>query len=90
MAALAAFPGMGEYSSMMYDFDLRQSIWEKNRSDVDMERALKSNEPEQWYYCEMANGGHTYHRYKPSVARLYTQRDGLMRIMEPSVDRQKT
>lgn len=43
-----------------------------------------SQEREEWFWCEMNNGGHTYHRYKPSIARLLTQRDGLKRIMEYS------
>ena len=81
-AAMLAIQVMGEYTSMMYDFDLKQSLLEKTHNDVEMERAVRSNEKEQWYWCEMPNGGHTYHRYKPTVARLLTQRDGLRRVLE--------
>ena len=42
------------------------------------------DEKEEWFWCEMSNGGHTYHRYKPTVAKLLSERDGLERIMERS------
>lgn len=55
-----------------------------NIVDSEMDEASAANEKEEWFWCEMRNGGHTYHRYKPSVAKLLTERDGLERIMERS------
>lgn len=70
--AMFCFPGMGEYSAMAYDLC----------HDFEWELASSADEDEYWYWCQMANGGYTYHRYKPSVARLLTKRDGLERVME--------
>ena len=49
-------------------------------SDPEFDDAVAADENEIYYWVYNTNGGRTIKKYKPSVAVLFSERDGLKRV----------
>lgn len=55
--------------------------------DPEWDKAIESNEKEQYYWMCMFNGGICIKKYKPSIVKLIRRRTGL--VIEPWEGEQK-
>lgn len=68
----------GKEERIMYKIVHDKRPYYNKITDLEWDKAIESNEKEQYYWVRMFNGGICIKKYKPSIAKLIKRRTGLV------------